>query len=57
MPNILFEKYDSGGSTAKFRLIQALFDLLGIIISFAAFGIVYLFVVTNHYISLIITQI
>lgn len=49
MVNCLFEKYDTGGSTARFRLIQAIFDLLGIIISFGSFGFVYLLVVILKY--------
>lgn len=46
--NFLFEKYETTRSTAKFRLIQGLFDIIGIIISFGAFGLVYKFVVNIY---------
>ena len=45
MAFFLFQKYDSSLSTAKFRLIQASFDIIGIIISFVAFLLVYNLVV------------
>ena len=41
MACFLFEKYDSALSTSKFRLIQASFDLIGIIISFLGFILVF----------------
>ena len=49
MPFKLFEKYDSTQSTARYRLIQGVFDLIGILISFGSFGLVYTYLVAFYF--------
>ncbi len=45
MAFFLFQSYDLTQSTARYRLIQGIVDLIGILVSFGSFGLVYAFLV------------